>query len=396
MIKKKKKLNMFKVKCIAGIFILLLILIITFWANAIWKKNRYKNLTILFNNEFIETQNQVVIDEEKNIYFSKDDIQEIFDETIYFNEAEKELITTYNTHVALLKIDERYGLIDDEKIELNGSLKEIGKKVYLPISDLTKVYDIELEYSEKSNRIIIDSLLKEKKEASIEKRATVHEKKGIFNGYKLEDLIIGEKVVVLENEGKYTKIRTSIGNIGYVKTKKISSEKTIRENLKEEKQEINVYKNYSNISGVYENISVDENKLNVVSPTFFHIDENSKVLDRTTSTTATYSVYKNWTDINKLQIMPVITNDESVSTTLLSYSQRSQVINSLKEMIIKYGYVGVNVEFESIDDVNSFYRFLLELYPRFKGAGIKVAVTLNNSNLEKERLENIVDYIIED
>lgn len=396
MIKKKKKLNMLKVKCFAGLSILLLILIISFCSNLAWENSRYKNLTILLNNEFIETKNEVVIDENKNIYFSKDDIQKIFDETIYFNEAEKELITTYNTHVALLKIDEKYALIDDENVELKGTLKEIGKKVYIPISDLTKVYDIELEYSEKSNRVIIDSLLKEKKEATIEKKATVHEKKGFFDGHNLENLIIGEKVVVLGTEGKYTKVRTDIGNIGYVTTKKMSSEDVIRENVKYEKQEINVYGNYSNISGVYENISVDESKLNVVTPTFFHIDKESKVLDRTTSTTATYSVYKNWTDANKLQIMPVITNDESVSTTLLSYSQRSQVINSLKEMMLKYGYVGINIEFETIDDVNSFYRFLLELYPRFKGAGIKVAVTLNNSNLERKRLENIVDYIIED
>lgn len=395
MIKKNKKLNMFKVKLFT-IFSVILLIIVTFCLNLAWENSRYKNLTILFNNEFIETKDEVVIDEEKNIYFSKDDIQKLFDETIYFNEAEKELITTYNTHVALLKVDEKYGIIDDENIELKASLKEIGKKVYIPISELSKVYDIELKYSEKSNRIIIDSILKEKKESRIIKKATVHEKKGFFDGHNLEKLIIGEKVVVLGCEGKYTKIRTDIGNIGYINTKKISPEEIIRENIKEEKQEINVYSNYSNISGVYENISVDESKLNVVTPTFFHIDKNSNVLDRTTSTTATYTVYKNWTDENKLQIMPSLTNDENVSDTLLSYFQRSQAINSLKDMMIKYSYVGINIDFDTIDDVNSFYRFLLELYPRFKAAGIKVAVTLNNSNLERKRLENIVDYIIED
>ena len=50
----------------------------------------------------------------------------------------------------------------------------------------------------------------------------------------------------------------------------------------------------------------------------------------------------------------------------------------------------------SIDDINSFYRFLLELYPRFKRENLKVAITLNDSNLEKNRLENVVDYIFDD
>lgn len=394
MIKKKKKLNMFRVKC-SILFIILLILVIAL-IFSLTRKNGEKKLTILLNNEFIETINKVIIDDDKNIYFSKEDIQNIFDETIYFNEAEKELITTYNTHVALLKVGETYAIIDDENVELNGELKEDKTLVYIPITDLVKVYDIELEYAENNNRIIMDSLLKEKKEASVLKKGKVTEKKGFFNGKNLENLIIRDKVVILEDSGKYTKVRTRLGNIGYIKSKKLSEVAFLRENVKENKQEIEVYDGYSNISGVYDNVSVDSEKLNVVVPTFFHIDKNSKVLDRTTSTTATYAVYKNWADSNGLQIMPTLTNNESVSSTLLSYSQRSQVINSLKEMMIKYNYVGINIELETIDDINSFYRFILELAPRFKASGIKVAVTLNNSNLEKDRIKDVVDYVIED
>ena len=391
MIIKKKKLNFRKV--ISCIIILFIFMIITININ---KKNKEKELTILINNEFVETIHKVIIDEGENIYFSKEDIQKIFDETIYYNEAEKELITTYNTHVALLKINEEYAVIDDENIKLNGNLQEIDKRIYLPIKDLQKVYDIELEYTKENNRIIIDSLLKEKREGYISKKTKLHEKKGFFDGKTLENLIIGEKIFILEDNGKYRKIRTSIGNIGYIKSKKISDEKIVRENVKYEKQEISLYENYSNIFGIYDNISIDSNKLNVVSPTFFYIDTDSKVLDKTTSTTATYSVYKNWTDSNGLQIMPGVTNTESVSSTLLTFSQRSQAINSLKDLVIKHNYLGINIKFDSIDDINSFYRFLLELYPRFKRENLKVAITLNDSNLEKNRLENVVDYIFDD
>lgn len=397
MIKKERKLNMVKVKaCIIIVIVLLLIIIISIISNIKKSNNKYKDLTVLLNNEFIETLNKVIVDEEKNIYFSKEDIQKLFDETIYFNEAEKELITTYDTHIALLKIEEEYALIDDENIKLNGNLKEIDKKIYLPITDLENVYDIELEYSEKSNRVIIDSTLKSKKESSIKKRTKMYEKSGFFNGKKLENLIIGDKVVILEEAGKYTKVRTALGNIGYIKTKKIGDILTIRDDRKEEKKELVVYSNYSNISGIYEDFSVDTSKLNVVIPTFFYVDKNDKVLDKTTSSTATYAVYKNWTEKNNLQIMPVLTNNESVSSTLLSYSQRTQIINSLKNMIINYNYMGINIKFDTVDDINSFYRFILELYPRFKAAGIKVGITLKNTNLDKERIENSVDYIIED
>jgi hypothetical protein len=150
-----------------------------------------------------------------------------------------------------------------------------------------------------------------------------------------------------------------------------------------------------NISGIYDNIEVDEKKINVVIPTFFYLDKNSKVLDKTTSTTATYSIYKEWVDQNKLEILPKFTNNVSVSDNLLSYSQRSGVINSLRKYLVQHNYIGINIEFSTIDDVNSFYRFILELVPRFKEVDLKVAVTLND-NLDKSRLENVVDYIIED
>ncbi len=395
MIKQKRKLNKLKVRrCLIVFFAILLLIIgiITIKINK--EKNRYKDLTILLNNEFINLKNEPIIDADKNIFFSKEDIQDIFDNTLYYNEVEKELITTYNSHVALLKIDEEYAEINDETIELKGKMQEIDKKIYVPLTDLAIVYDLDIVYSQKSNRIIMDSILKSKVEASISKKTKVETKKGIF-GKKIDKLIIGDVVTVLEKDGKYTKIRTPLGNIGYIKTKKLSNERTIREEQKIDKKEIKVYRNYSNISGIYDNIEVDEKKLNVVVPTFFYLDKNSKVLDKTTSTTATYSIYKTWTDQNKLEILPKFTNNVAVSDNLLSYSQRSGVINSLRKYLVQHNYIGINIEFSSIDDVNSFYRFILELVPRFKEVDLKVAVTLND-NLDKSRLENVVDYILED
>lgn len=392
--KSKKKLNKLRVRrCLIITFIIILFFIILLCININKKNNQYKKLSILLDEEIIKTKDEAIL-ENNNIYFSKDDIQSIFDETIYYNEVEKELITTYNTHIALLKVDESYGLINDENVELKGSLKEIGEKIYLPITDLGIVYDLDIRYSDKTNRVIMETTTKEKKEAVLQKKTKLKKKIGLF-GESLENLIIGDKVTILEDCGRYKKVKTSSGNIGYLKTKKLSDETTIREKVELINKELNVYKNYSNISGIYDNLQVDDNKLNVVIPTFFYIDKNSKVLDRTTSSTATYAVYKNWIDTNNLQILPVLNNNENVSESLLSYTQRSQVINSLRDLVKKYNFVGINIDFNSIDDINSFYRFILELAPRFKSAGLKVAVTLNE-NIDRNRIEKVVDYIVEE
>ena len=390
---KKRKLNKLAIRRCIIVFLIIIIFLILISTIINKNKNKYKELTILLNNELLETTKEVII-EDNNIFFSKEDIKTIFDDTIYYNEAEKELITTYNTHVALLKVDEQYALINDQNVELKGKLKEINDTIYLPLTDLESVYDIDLEFSKESNRIIMDSTQKKKVEATVLKRANLKNKKGLFSK-KIEKLIIGDKVTVLEEDGKYKKIRTALGNIGYVKSKILSDDIVIREEVKTSKQELVVYDGYSNISGIYNNIQVDTSKLNVVIPTFFYIEKNSEVLDKSSVGTATYAVYKNWVDANKLQILPVLTNDVLVSTSLLSYSERSTIINSVKELVKKNNYIGINIDFEKIDDPNSFYRFVLELVPRFKADNLKVFVTLNNT-IDRKKIENIVDYIIEE
>lgn len=200
---KKRKLN--KKKCLLTFLVALAVVILIYTIVA--KNGKPEEIRVLFNNEFIKLSDEIIIEENENIYFSKDDIRNIFDDTIYYNDAEKELITTYNTHVALLKVDEAYALINDENIKLEGNLKEINKEIYIPLKDMQEVYDIDVSYSTKTNIIMVDSCLDKKVEANLIAKTKLKSKKGIL-GKKLESLIIGDTVTVLEETGKYKKVKT--------------------------------------------------------------------------------------------------------------------------------------------------------------------------------------------
>ena len=87
MTKNNRKLNMLKVRRCLIIFIAFLILLISFICIKINReKNKYNELTVLLNNEFIDLVNEPIIDENECIFFSKDDVEKIFDNTIYYNE----------------------------------------------------------------------------------------------------------------------------------------------------------------------------------------------------------------------------------------------------------------------------------------------------------------------
>ena len=241
----------------------------------------------------------------------------------------------------------------------------------------------------------MDSLNNEKTVAVVKQKTNLKNGKGLFSG-KLESLIIGDKLVILDTSGNYKLVRSPLGNLGYVKSKKISDEEKIRENFTYKKISLTPYFNYSNSSGIYDNIEVDKSKRNVVLPEFFFVEEDNRLLDKTNISSATYAVYKKWADENSLEILPTIINNVNVSESLLTYEQRTKIINELRDKIVEYGFWGININFKTIDDYNSFYRFIIEMSPRFRDSDLKLVVTINNNNIERNRIEKQVDCIIEE
>lgn len=392
MIKPKRQLNKRKVRvCLIVLTILFILIIGRIVGN---NKSQYKYISVLLNNEIIKLDNEI-FEEEGIVYFSKDDIKKLFDENIYYVQSEGILISTGKTHVLYMKKDENVCKINDEEKEIKKGLKEINGMAYIPINEVAEAYELDAVYCKNTNRIVIDSLEEEKKECKAIDKTSLKGGKFFFSP-RLSKVIIGEDLVVISESSNKLKVRNSDGLIGYVKISKVDEIKTVREKANEEnKKKIKVYFNYSNTSGVYEDFNVDNTLLNVVSPVFFHITKTSNVNDVTNSNTATYSIYKSWCDGNLLKIMPSITNSAAVSESLLNYDQRSKVINELVEDLKKYQFKGVNINFESIDDINSFYRFVYELEPRCRKDGLIVIVTVNN-NISRDKIKNVVDYIVEE
>ncbi len=297
-------------------------------------------MQVLFNSAEINLMNPIYV-ENSVIYLEKDDIKQIFDSTIYYNVGDKELITTYNKHVAVLHLDDTQMIVNDTPIPMQGRLKEIDSKIYLPISDLEIVYDIEAEYVDKTNLVIMDSTTKSKKQVFALNKAKVMLHKNPFS-VVVEKVKRGDTLFLIEENGTYRKVRTLSGNIGYIKAKKVSEVEVLREDWVEEKLEESDFKNRDDLFV-----------------------------------------------LTKEQV-----NITSISTAFATYSLRNECIKKVYEQVMQNQYKGVCIDFQEMDDVNSFYRFLIELTPKFKESGLKVVIKANEM-LDKEKLKNIVDFIIE-
>ena len=168
------------------IIIVLAILIVAVFVlikaqNYIKDKNDDTISLIINNNNVTERLKHPVKIDNGVIYVSMDDVENFFDKYIYIEEEINEIVTTYDKKIASIGFEAN-------KLTLNGSIKKINASaikqddvVYLPMSEMLDVYNIELENIEKTKIITIDSLNREQIEAQTKSKVSVKWKKEYYS-----------------------------------------------------------------------------------------------------------------------------------------------------------------------------------------------------------------------
>ena len=247
----------------------------------VFDKNKTINLVINNKNVTSNLKNQVLI-ENNTIYLSQSDIENFFDKHIYKEDETNEIITTYGKKIAAIGFEKN-------SININGSDKEIyahaiekDGQVYLPISEMKDVYDVEIRNIEKTKVVTMDSLDREQKKAIVTSNLSVKSSTN-FLTKTVDRIKKGDSVIIISSDKGYTKIRTEKGKIGYIKSKKVANEITVREEMKEEKQiegKVNlVWDYYSNVGSAPDRSGTSIDGVNVVAPAFFYLDDDGNLKD---------------------------------------------------------------------------------------------------------------------
>jgi len=160
--KKKKKIN--KKKFLSRIFFLLAIpIFIIFLITKPSKKEVPKYaITVVVNNNNItnELAHAPYINKDNVLYLSLEDVGKIFDKKIYFEQETRKVITTSETKVAAIDVVNNILELNGTSLVLNNGILDYGENQYsIPISELSKVYNIESFIKEKS--AVISSLYDE-------------------------------------------------------------------------------------------------------------------------------------------------------------------------------------------------------------------------------------------
>lgn len=408
-VERKKKII---IRTFITIVALLVIFIIAMILNnfIILDNNKTTNLVINNRNVTSNLKNEILI-EDDIIYLSESDIANFFDKYIYKDEETNKIITTYDKKIAEIGYDENV-------ININGSDKGIyahaiekDGETYLPISEMTDVYDIEIANIPETKVITIDSLDRQQKRAIVNKNVSVKSSTN-FISRTVDRIEKGEAVIVVSSENGYSKIRTSNGKLGYIKSNRLENEFTIREDMEDEKQidgKVNLtWDYYSEYASAPDRSGTTIDGVNVVSPAFFYLDEDGDFKENIGSSGENYI---QWAHNNGYKVWPMVSNavaaNESLDITskiMNSYTSRKELIDDIVNACVKYDLDGINIDFENMksDDKDMYSRFIIELTPRLKEIGMVTSVDVTAPDgsdtwslcFDRHVIGDVADYII--
>mgnify|MGYP005764693655 CR=1 FL=1 len=384
----EKNLKTKKRKIIRGILKVLLVLVLLGIVIAILKiAPNYKNTDItgktnvVINNNNITAhlKNDVYIENE-NIYMSKPDLENFFDPDIYYEENYNQIITTYETNIANLYIGENKMKLNDQEVEINGEVTLKDEIYYIPISDLTSVYNIDIGYIKESDTVVIESIDREKITAKATKNTNVKSMKKVLCR-TVDKIKENDEFVIIEKNAGWVEVRTTNGKIGYIKENIIKEETKVREAVEQKTntQKISlVWDYYSEYVNAPDRSGETFNGVNVVSPSFFVLERLGKgeIIDNVGTAGIEYI---NWAKEKGYKIWAMFSNNSMIETTsqiMRDYELREKTINNIVELAEKYELDGINLDFENMykEDKNLYTRFVIELYPRLKARGMTLSV----------------------
>lgn len=416
--KKEREMNQEKSKILSKIIITALALVLVAVV-LITAKNYLRdditdrtNLVINHNNVTSRLQRentQVYIDENGNVYLSMDDIENFFDKYIYIDEKYNMIVTTSDTKQATIGIDKKELSINGSKLDLSAPVIQRNGEYYLPISELTKVYNIDVNYHKDSDILTIDSLDRSYITMTSSKNMSVKYKAKGFSR-TVDKVKKGESVVLVSKlENGWAKIRTQKGILGYVKQDSLTNEISIRQDMPEQKQiegKVSLVWDYFSEYVTAPTRSGTMEGVNVVSPSFFTLKKNGNgAIDSNVGQKG--EEYITWAHDNGYKVWAMVSNNslkETTSTIMKDYYLREKLIENIIEVAVKNKLDGINIDFENMyaEDKDLFSKFIIELVPRLKEVGMVLSVDVTAPDgsdtwslcFDRNVIGDVADYIV--
>ena len=368
------------------------------------------NLVINGSNvtDYLKENGTKVYIRDNIIYLSLSDMRNFFDKYIYVDEKYGKVISTYNSNIVTLDINNGQMQLNDGNVSTAQTPFQADGVLYVPFSEMEEAYDATCTYISETDTVIIDTEDRDKTFATLTKNTNLKSRTRNLSRTiaKLEE---NEEVMIIEEDGDWSEIRTSKGKIGYISNSAIGNKTEVHatevteENTSNEK--INMFWDY-----FYSEESIPDRAgqsfegVNVVSPSFFVLNSDGEIR---TNIGYRGEAYINWAHGNGYEVWAMFSNDslqQLTSDIINDYEARENLILNIVELAKQYGLDGINIDFENMyrEDEDMFSRFIIELEPRLKAIGKTLSVDVTAPDgadswsmcYDRNVIGDVADYIV--
>lgn len=370
----------------------------------------YNEQRLIYEGDLMPVEASAV--ENGQVYLSLDFIKNYIDETIHYDEGDRTVVITNEQNVRRYPLDSLEGTTNDVVINLRSPLKEINGQVMLPIEAFVYDYPVDVKYFQDNKLVIVDRTDRQYMTATVTVNTTYSREEANSDSPIVSLLNKGDKVYVYGETEKWYKIRQFEGRPGYLKKNHLELSYEIDAFEKpvgpEDNEETSILSDERiNLVWDYTAVKSNENSVNslvgvnVISPTWFSLEEDFSIGDRSNI---------NYVERAKnfgMKVWPMFDNSfkEALTESALSKSStRQKIIADVLTLCKNLGVDGINVDFEGIN-VNTrdnFTQFMRELYPLFKENNMTVSVDVvprifsdvESEPYDRKSLANTSDYVM--
>lgn len=338
------------------------------------------------------------------IYVSINTISKTIDEDIFYDKVATKVIITTPTEVIKLKVDENKMSRNLEFYDIQYPAKIVNGAVYIPINLFTDIYNINVEYNEQTNTIVID---KKTAEDILLKNNRVRIYEDIKTNSKVLQLLNKNNTVTVYKDAlehsRWYKVKSETGVVGYISKNNVDLNLTLGQEEEptpntENNEKLTMFWQYGS---KLETLGTDKiDGVDVVMPTWFELKNAKGEINSEFSydyyTKAKQYGYKIW---------PIITNGiddadfsaDTTSTIMNSEYLREQLIKNILNIVKTNNLDGINLDFEAMksEDRDLYTQFVRELAPLMKKQGATLSVDMYFVNyIDRSRVGKAADFVM--
>lgn len=311
---------------------------------------------------------------ENHVYLDYAAVRQYLNQRFYWDSNENILRYTTDSDVVSVNAGEDTYMIGKKVNHVEYTIVKVdGEAVYLALDFVQKYTNLDFSVYTEPNRVRITSVWGNISKANVKKNTAIRVLGGIKSPI-VADVPKGSNVVVIDSGDEWSRVCTEDGMIGYLKNNRLGevTTETISRPF-EEPEFAHLLKDETISLGWHQVTNQEANDrvanilqatkgINVVSPTWFYLNDNDGNIYSLAS--RDYVTYCHEQGVEVWGLVSNLENPEADTTYVMTHtSTRDYLTNQIIAAAIEYDLDGINLDFEALsaEAGDSYVQFIREL-----------------------------------